>query len=241
MKRLREFESTGASELTPAEFEVVELEREMDPPCYTRGLERERKRKALEAAKRANKAKNGGKKRKKGKANKDGIEDDAEAEEDGSGTSKRRGRKKGRTGRKKKRQTKDEDDEAEDESEDEEEEPSAKTGDSEDVNNSNATPTGDGADSTVEKSINITQEMEEEMEQMMKRTDVQQLEAELEEISASLPDGSTSTQQSQRSSSIRQAPPSSVATGNQPCLCHIVEHRRSLTFIFQVTEPRITR
>lgn len=55
-KRLFEFEKTGASSLTPAEFEVVELEMEMDPPCYTKGQQRERerqrKRKAIELARR---------------------------------------------------------------------------------------------------------------------------------------------------------------------------------------------
>ncbi|KAL6041999.1 transcription factor TFIIIB subunit brf1 [Balamuthia mandrillaris] len=47
-KRLGEFDRTASSNLTPEEFEVVELEQEMDPPCYTEGLQKAAKRKRKE-------------------------------------------------------------------------------------------------------------------------------------------------------------------------------------------------
>lgn len=40
VKRLMEFEKTDSSKLTIEEFDTkhIDLEQEMDPPCYTEGL-----------------------------------------------------------------------------------------------------------------------------------------------------------------------------------------------------------
>ncbi len=233
-KRLTEFESTGASELTPAEFEVVELEREMDPPCFTRGVQREkerlRKRKALQLAKKREQEeaaaqqkgnkKPGKRTTKKGGRRKSGDGEEQE-EESGKGRAGKNGKRQRRI-----REAEEEGDEEEEESE--EGKGKEKVGDEED----GAEPTAakkrkvesTAGAAAAQKAGDITKAMEDEMEQMMQQSEVQQLDAdlnarsaqleELEEFSASAPDGSTSTQQlSQREAPSRSGPPSSVATG----------------------------
>jgi hypothetical protein len=233
-KRLTEFESTGASELTPAEFEVVELEREMDPPCFTRGVQREkerlRKRKALQLAKKREQEeaaaqqkgnkKTGKRTTKKGGRRKSG--DEEEEEESGKGRA-------GKNGKRQRRSREAEEEEGDEEEEGEEGKGKEKVGEEDDGAEPTATKkrkveSTAGAAAAAQKAGDITKAMEDEMEQMMQRSEVKQLDAdlnarsaqleELEEYSASAPDGSTSTQQhSQREAQSRSGPPSSAATG----------------------------
>ncbi|KAF8526611.1 BRF1-domain-containing protein [Hysterangium stoloniferum] len=76
-KRLEEFKKTSSGNLTVADFRKVWLEEEEDPPAFTQGKEKERK-KLKGNVKKENKKK----RKRKRDENEDSNEDDAEGEED---------------------------------------------------------------------------------------------------------------------------------------------------------------
>eukprot|EP01119_Soliformovum_irregulare_P013692 TRINITY_DN366_c0_g1_i2.p1 TRINITY_DN366_c0_g1~~TRINITY_DN366_c0_g1_i2.p1 ORF type:complete len:592 (-),score=204.29 TRINITY_DN366_c0_g1_i2:2-1723(-) len=85
-KRLAEIEATPTSELTAAEFGTVDLEEEMDPPCYTDGLRRDeinaaRKKKREEREKKRAEKEEKKKKKRKLKQRNEGEEEVEENEE----------------------------------------------------------------------------------------------------------------------------------------------------------------
>eukprot|EP01087_Luapelamoeba_hula_P015268 TRINITY_DN4540_c0_g1_i2.p1 TRINITY_DN4540_c0_g1~~TRINITY_DN4540_c0_g1_i2.p1 ORF type:complete len:671 (-),score=132.07 TRINITY_DN4540_c0_g1_i2:55-2010(-) len=55
-KRLTEFDATSASQLTPEEFEIIDLEHETNPPCFTRHREKEKEQHRVQQREQKRKA-----------------------------------------------------------------------------------------------------------------------------------------------------------------------------------------
>jgi transcription factor IIIB subunit 2 len=100
-KRLFEFGETPSCDLTPAEFETMDLDTECDPPAFKRAREKEKEEESIRQGKRPKKEK---KKGKKDESDEDDEESEENVKEEDEDEEEDDGKKKGRRKRKAKTQ-----------------------------------------------------------------------------------------------------------------------------------------